>query len=166
MCASGELDGILSYWLETASARRFWRERFAAVQATEKSHVWDYQWILACWRQRALSIYPNVNLVSNIGFGDDATHTLSAKATLQPALDRLGAAAEGVTSALLSAAYGRLFPFRFGNLEISPMAFPLRHPAAIERDVVADSVLQRRNYQGGLRGAVKRNLKRRLLPLL
>ncbi len=138
--ASGELDEVLSYWLETEAARGFWRERFAAVQATEKSHVWDYQWILACWRQRALSIYPNVNLVSNIGFGDDATHTLSAKATLQPVFDRFGLSAEGATSRWLAAAYGQLFPFSFGNLETSPMDFPLRHPTVVERYVAADAM--------------------------
>lgn len=164
MSVSGELDDVLSYWLETEATRRFWRDRFVAVQATEKSHVWDYQWILACWRQRALSIYPNVNLVSNIGFGADATHTLSAKSTLQPVFDRFGIAADGVTSRGLSAAYGQMFPIRFGNLETSPMNFPLCHPKAMERDAVADATLQRRNYQGGFRSAVKRNLKRWLLP--
>jgi hypothetical protein len=163
LAASGELDDILRYCLETESARRFWRERFAAVQVTEKSHVWDYQWILACWRQRALSIYPNVNLVSNIGFGDDATHTLSARAILRPVFDRLGITPDGLASRWLSGAYAQLFPSRFGNLETSPMTFPLLHSEAIKRDVVADAMLQRNNYQGGLRGAVKRSLKRWLL---
>ncbi|OBQ19589.1 MAG: hemolytic protein HlpA-like protein [Anabaena sp. WA113] len=37
--------------------------------------TWDYQWTYACWSQGGLSILPNVNLVSNIGFRDDATHT-------------------------------------------------------------------------------------------
>lgn len=39
--------------------------------------TWDYQWCLACWQQSMLAIMPNVNLVSNIGFGSDATHTTS-----------------------------------------------------------------------------------------
>ena len=37
--------------------------------------TWDYQWTYACWSQSGLSILPSVNLVSNIGFRDDATHT-------------------------------------------------------------------------------------------
>lgn len=37
--------------------------------------IWDYRWTFACWVQNGLSILPNVNLVTNIGFGDDATHT-------------------------------------------------------------------------------------------
>jgi hypothetical protein len=38
--------------------------------------TWDYQWIYACWSQSGLSILPNSNLVSNIGFRSDATHTV------------------------------------------------------------------------------------------
>ena len=37
--------------------------------------TWDYQWTYACWAQSGLSILPNVNLITNIGFGADATHT-------------------------------------------------------------------------------------------
>lgn len=37
--------------------------------------TWDYQWLFACWRQAGLSVVPNTNLVSNIGFGSGATHT-------------------------------------------------------------------------------------------
>jgi hypothetical protein len=39
---------------------------------------WDYQWAFACWAQSGLSILPTtVNLLSNIGFDEDATHTKS-----------------------------------------------------------------------------------------
>lgn len=37
--------------------------------------TWDYQWSFACWQQGALAIMPNTNLISNIGFGHDATRT-------------------------------------------------------------------------------------------
>jgi cephalosporin hydroxylase/Flp pilus assembly protein TadD len=37
--------------------------------------IWDYRWTFACWIHQGLSILPNVNLVSNIGFGAEATHT-------------------------------------------------------------------------------------------
>jgi hypothetical protein len=46
-------------------------------QKDQNYDTWDYQWTLACWLQNGLSIIPNVNLVSNIGFGADATHTFS-----------------------------------------------------------------------------------------
>jgi len=41
--------------------------------------TWDYQWVYTCWAQGSLSVIPNVNLISNIGFGADATHTLSSE---------------------------------------------------------------------------------------
>jgi len=46
--------------------------------------TWDLQWTFAVWLNRGLCVLPNVNLVSNIGFGGDATHTCS-----QPWLSRL-----------------------------------------------------------------------------
>lgn len=41
--------------------------------------TWDYAWTFTCWSQNALSILPRVNLVSNIGFGLEATHTKEAQ---------------------------------------------------------------------------------------
>jgi hypothetical protein len=40
-----------------------------------KIDTWDYQWIFSCWIQGGLSITPNTNLVSNIGFGEFAVNT-------------------------------------------------------------------------------------------
>ena len=45
-------------------------------------HWWDYLWFFACWVQSGLAIVPNVNLVRNIGFGPNATHTLDRKSRL------------------------------------------------------------------------------------
>jgi hypothetical protein len=39
---------------------------------------WDFQWTFACWMQNGLSILPYLTLVSNIGFGQDGTHTRGA----------------------------------------------------------------------------------------
>jgi hypothetical protein len=36
---------------------------------------WDFQWEFAKFANSGLSVVPNVNLVTNIGFGADATHT-------------------------------------------------------------------------------------------
>ncbi len=41
----------------------------------DKVNTWDFQWLFACWAQFGLSILSNINLVSNIGFREDATHT-------------------------------------------------------------------------------------------
>ena len=40
--------------------------------------TWDYQWVFANWVNGRLSIVPAVNLISNVGFGQNATHTTGA----------------------------------------------------------------------------------------
>lgn len=40
-----------------------------------KIDSWAYRWLFSCWSQNGLSILPAVNLVANIGFGSDSTHT-------------------------------------------------------------------------------------------
>lgn len=37
--------------------------------------AWDYQWMYWIWKNNGLTIIPWKNLVSNIGFGEQATHT-------------------------------------------------------------------------------------------
>ncbi len=37
--------------------------------------TWDFQWSYSCWLNHGLSIVPSANLISNIGFGAEATHT-------------------------------------------------------------------------------------------
>ncbi|HEY3027476.1 MAG TPA: hypothetical protein VGJ55_15105 [Pyrinomonadaceae bacterium] len=51
----------------------YWRATFDGLSKTPD--VWDYQWTFTCWAQNCLAILPNANLVSNIGWGEDATHT-------------------------------------------------------------------------------------------
>ncbi len=55
-------------------AVHYWTEILDAV-SSDRIDTWDYQWTLACWIQHGLTVLPNVNLISNIGFGFDATHT-------------------------------------------------------------------------------------------
>lgn len=52
----------------------YWHTIFYRMQ----QHVidtWDYQWRYCIWKAGGLAIIPQKNLVSNIGFGMDATHT-------------------------------------------------------------------------------------------
>lgn len=39
-----------------------------------KVDTWDYQWVFSSWVKGYLNIVPRVNLVKNIGFGNQATH--------------------------------------------------------------------------------------------
>ena len=57
---------------------KFYRMRkFSQVQDGSLD-TWDYQWDFARFVNSGLSIAPQKNLVKNIGFGADATHTVSA----------------------------------------------------------------------------------------
>lgn len=40
--------------------------------------TWDYQWVFCRWINSGLTIVPSVNLVENLGFGSEATHTKGA----------------------------------------------------------------------------------------
>jgi hypothetical protein len=55
----------------------FWRGKFDKAYAGVID-TWDYQWTYSCWVQNGLAILPEINLVSNIGFDDRATHTKTA----------------------------------------------------------------------------------------
>jgi hypothetical protein len=44
--------------------------------SNKKIDTWDYQWLYAIVRMNGLAICPEVNLVQNIGFSAEATHTL------------------------------------------------------------------------------------------
>ena len=58
------LDEEKSYW------EKMLRRYFAG-----RIDTWDYPWQFSIWRHRGLAIYPTRNLVRNIGFGADSTHT-------------------------------------------------------------------------------------------
>jgi hypothetical protein len=41
-----------------------------------KINSWAYRWLFSCWSQSGLSILPISTFIQNVGFGEDATHTL------------------------------------------------------------------------------------------
>jgi hypothetical protein len=63
--------------LSDPSFRRYWQKNFELVYKNEKD-TWDYQWQYALFINDGLAIIPNRNLVSNIGFDVDATHTIDS----------------------------------------------------------------------------------------
>ena len=67
-----------NHWLKDIlgdnRAAKYWEVRFEECY-NGLIDTWDFQWAFACWTQSGLSILPNVNLVSNIGFQIGATHT-------------------------------------------------------------------------------------------
>lgn len=67
-------DKYLDYLFADKASRTYWHRAFEGVYS-RKIDTWDYQWVFASWANNMISIMPNVNLISNIGFGANATHT-------------------------------------------------------------------------------------------
>ena len=63
-------------WLPDLIERKYWEKIFNRMYRNEID-TWDYPWTASVWFHAGLTATPNVNLVSNIGFGPDATHTFS-----------------------------------------------------------------------------------------
>lgn len=58
-----------------AEAEWWWYQVRAIQQDKSKKSYWDYQMQIHLFRQNALTIHPAVNLISNIGFDAEGTHT-------------------------------------------------------------------------------------------
>lgn len=79
-------DGDLSFWLTYKGSpdwqqlhpdpveRRYWERILDRTYEGEIS-TWDYPFQASVWLAGKLIVTPNVNLVQNIGFGPEATHT-------------------------------------------------------------------------------------------
>jgi len=54
--------------------REYWQRVFDTAYAGEID-TWDYMWTFSCWTQNGLTVLPSRNLVKNVGFGKDSSHT-------------------------------------------------------------------------------------------
>ncbi|PTX21378.1 hypothetical protein C8N40_102354 [Pontibacter mucosus] len=117
----GYLNGIFLNMLEEKYRLSKLEETFENIQ---KGDVWDYQWEFTVYSNSGLCIVPEVNLVRNIGFGEDATHTFNLH-------DKKAKVYE------------------------EEIAFPLRHPKFVIRDVESD----RRNFNKMMRDKASAKLK-------
>ncbi|MBD1908900.1 glycosyltransferase family 2 protein [Funiculus sociatus GB2-A5] len=68
---------FLEHYLREPKYYLYWKKLFQEIYEFPDRSCWDYQWLLACWMQNGLRICPEVNLITNIGFGANATHTFS-----------------------------------------------------------------------------------------
>ena len=112
-------DGYCDQMTLHSKASQMWEGRFQETYGSGRQHIWDHQWTLACWLN-GLTIVPTVPLISNIGWGNDATHTTRTES-------------------------------RWADTPTSEMAFPLRHPLYVARNVRADSRLEEFAFAPGLR---------------
>jgi len=71
------------------SERNYWLSFFDKGYR-RKFIFWDLRWIFTMWDHGALSAVPNQNLIKNIGFGKDATHTKEEGSDLSIETKQLG----------------------------------------------------------------------------
>ena len=68
------LNNEISNFNFSKKVNKFWLRAFSEVY-NNKIDTWDYQWVFTIFSNNGLSIIPQKNLISNIGFGINATHT-------------------------------------------------------------------------------------------
>lgn len=64
----------LSKLFRRPEAVRYWSAIFDQVYE-KRIDSWGYPWTYSCWIQNGLTVLPSVNLVTNLGFDERATHT-------------------------------------------------------------------------------------------
>ena len=133
-------DGALTSWpawlaeggfgehFSDPKERAYWQQVLQDVY-DRKIDTWAYQLMFMCWRLRLLVAYPNVNLVENIGFGDEATHTKGD------------------------------VPLYVVESPPSPIRFPLTHPPLLAKNDAADREIWRRVYHRSFRVKLRRFLR-------
>lgn len=62
--------------IKNKNTKFYWTKIFKKMKQKE-INTWDYQWTFTLWKNKQLAILPNINLVENVGFGKDATHTVA-----------------------------------------------------------------------------------------
>jgi hypothetical protein len=67
-------DNIVDSFFDSPREKKYFSAIYDKMY-NNQIDTWDIQWGYAIWTQHGLSITPNVNLISNIGFGGEATHT-------------------------------------------------------------------------------------------
>jgi hypothetical protein len=68
-------NGLLKKLFPNERVVAYWENIFDRMYDGSGPNTWDYQWLFTCWNRNWLNILPATNLVWNIGFGQDATHT-------------------------------------------------------------------------------------------
>lgn len=71
-------QSYVRYYFDEKDVIEYWTKIFGDLK-NGLINTWDYQLLFSIWKQKGISILPNVNLVSNIGFGESSTHTHDIK---------------------------------------------------------------------------------------
>lgn len=69
-------DGLYKSVITNPESYRYFKDELSAAR-DGRIDTWDYAWVFSIWKHNGLCIYPNTNLITNIGFDAQATHTKS-----------------------------------------------------------------------------------------
>ncbi len=70
----GKLKKIFGDFHFPSVSFNYWKHVLTQVQQN-KLDTWDYQWTYTIWKNKGMVITPEINMISNIGFGPTAAHT-------------------------------------------------------------------------------------------
>jgi hypothetical protein len=74
-------QNLLEQLIPDAAIRNYWKKNFDLVFENKKD-TWDFQWQYASTINSGLAIIPNLNLITNVGFDSNATHTMDQSHSL------------------------------------------------------------------------------------
>jgi len=111
-----------SNWLETILkdndiVNEYWTKVFDLTYQN-KTGTWDYQLVFASWIKNQLAVIPSVNMVSNIGFGQNSGTHFTKWHKWQ----------------------------KFADLKSRPIQFPLSHPVDISENKKADKFIKKYSF--------------------
>ena len=64
-----------SFLFKEMKYKKWWQQQFNWVYESKPNDMWDYQFHYHCMARKQYAIIPISNLISNIGYGPDATHS-------------------------------------------------------------------------------------------
>ena len=68
-------SNMLNYIFCDDLQKKHWNNIFENFYKFGEPNTWDYPWVLTCLINNGLTAIPNKNLIKNIGFNSNATHT-------------------------------------------------------------------------------------------
>ncbi len=73
-----EFNQLLIKLFANEKERQYWDRIYRIIKEDRlNDSAWDYQFMFMQWKLNGLTLTSNVNLISNIGDGEDATHTVN-----------------------------------------------------------------------------------------
>jgi len=74
------MKSIIKSYFKDHRQQNFWLEIFENVKVNRYNETcWDYQFYFSCWKRGMIAVLPYKNLITNIGYDNEGTHTFSAE---------------------------------------------------------------------------------------